>query len=256
MTGKAPIVNEFSTSTQPNSTRLRRVGAALGDLGDWTGRQQSGQVNNRSVRSSESGRQPETNLYRPLRMPSRCVVDMEPVTPQAILNLYARLPDADVDLLLHGLGQCSTAEALQVIIRGMPPTEQSRLMPLFVRPLVDAAMPRLIQAAVRISREHQVLPDDEVNALVAAEADRVMEAATHLVREQERARLKAARDPKPRNTERDDEIVRLHDQEGRTFGQIPRLLVRKNPSWAAKDGEPMSRDAVEKAYHRRKRPGT
>jgi hypothetical protein len=57
---------------------------------------------------------------------------------------------------------------------------------------------------------------------------------------------------KPRNTERDAEIVRLRDQEKLSFGKIGYRLVKINSAWANKKGKPMSRDAVEKAYHRMK----
>jgi hypothetical protein len=69
-------------------------------------------------------------------------------------------------------------------------------------------------------------------------------------------KLKEARDPKPRNRERDDEIVRLRDKQGKTFGEIPRLLLQKNPAWCGEGGKPLSRDTVEKAYSRRKGQGT
>jgi hypothetical protein len=61
-----------------------------------------------------------------------------------------------------------------------------------------------------------------------------------------------ARNAKPRKTARDDEIVRLRDEEGKTFGEIGRLLLVKNPAWTGKGGKPLSRAAAEKAYHRRK----
>lgn len=181
---------------------------------------------------------------------------MEPVTPQDVLDLYARLSEADVDVVLRHLGQHSTAEAVQVVVRNMPEAEQLRLVPLFVRPMVDAALPLLIRATVQVTREYPELDEDEVIAMVEERADQLTEAAVHPVREQERARLKAARDPKPRNTDRDDEIVRLYDQDGRTFGEIPLLLKLTDPSWVGAEGKPLSRDAVEKAYHRRKQKGT
>jgi hypothetical protein len=55
-----------------------------------------------------------------------------------------------------------------------------------------------------------------------------------------------------RNAERDDEIIRLHDDEGKSFGQIGKLLILKNPKWCAKGGKQLTRKTVEKAYHRRK----
>ena len=61
------------------------------------------------------------------------------------------------------------------------------------------------------------------------------------------------RNAPPRNTKRDDEIVRLRD-EGKSFGEIPRLLLAENPRWCGKGGKAITRDAAEQAYHRRKRP--
>lgn len=58
---------------------------------------------------------------------------------------------------------------------------------------------------------------------------------------------------KPRNADRDKEIVRLHDEEGKSFGEIARLLCKKNASWCRKDGKQLSRDTVERAYHRQKK---
>jgi len=49
-----------------------------------------------------------------------------------------------------------------------------------------------------------------------------------------------SRNNPPRNTDRDREIVRLYDDEGKTFGQIAQTLGKK-------------RDTVERAYHRQKK---
>jgi hypothetical protein len=56
----------------------------------------------------------------------------------------------------------------------------------------------------------------------------------------------------PEIIRRDTEIIRLRDKEKKTFGEIGRLLLVKNPAWSGKEGKPLSRAAVEKAYHRRK----
>jgi hypothetical protein len=63
---------------------------------------------------------------------------------------------------------------------------------------------------------------------------------------------KERRDPKRRNTERDDEIVRLRDVEKKAFGEIGKLLSQMNKEWRSKDGKQLTRDAVERAYYRRK----
>lgn len=178
------------------------------------------------------------------------------VTLSTIWDLYARLHDQDVDAFLRMLGERSTVEAVQVIVQNLHPDQRARFRKLVIDPMFDAALPLMIREAIQIVRGRPDLTDDEVAALITEQAPQLLDATTQAVTEVERARLKAARDPKPRNTQRDCEIVRLHDQEGRTFGEIPRLLVQKDPSWAGRDGKPLARDTVEKAYHRRKGLGT
>jgi hypothetical protein len=73
--------------------------------------------------------------------------------------------------------------------------------------------------------------------------------------EQGKAIGRHERNAKPRNTERDDQIVRLHDEEGKSFGIIGRLLAELNPAWVGKNGKPLSRAAATKAYNRRKADG-
>jgi hypothetical protein len=60
---------------------------------------------------------------------------------------------------------------------------------------------------------------------------------------------KKARDAKPRNADRDMWIIRLRDEEHRTFGEIALKLRGINPDWS-KDGAPLPRDTIEKAYYR------
>jgi hypothetical protein len=181
---------------------------------------------------------------------------VEPLTPHVLLDLYARLSDEQVDVFLQQLGAQSSAEAIHVIIQHLRPTEHSRFRQLVTSPMFDAALPLITKEALRIVRTCPDLSDDQIAEKIAQQADLLLEATTRVVTEVEGARLKAERDPKPRNTKRDDEIVRLRDEEGRTFGEIPRLLLRMNSSWGGNNGSPLKRDAVEKAYHRRKGQGT
>ncbi len=55
-----------------------------------------------------------------------------------------------------------------------------------------------------------------------------------------------------RTANRDAVIVQLRDKEALTFGVIARRLLSINPAWSRPVGRPLSRDAVEKAYHRQK----
>jgi hypothetical protein len=63
---------------------------------------------------------------------------------------------------------------------------------------------------------------------------------------------------KPTKTKRDMEIVRLHDEEGWSFGQIARKLMAEDPvlrkdrsKWSPKEVKNWT-DKVEKGYHRMK----
>ncbi|HEX3149651.1 MAG TPA: hypothetical protein VHR66_16365 [Gemmataceae bacterium] len=181
---------------------------------------------------------------------------VEPATPQSLLDNYDRLSNQDVDVFLQLLGERSSAAALQIIIQNLPTTEHCRFRELAIGPMYEAAMPLVIQEAIRIVRAYPDMADEEIAALIAEQAPRLLDAMTRVVSEVERARLKAERDPKPRKTERDDEIVRLYDEGGLSFGEIPARLLLKDKSWGNKDGSPLQRDTVEKAYHRRKGQGT
>ena len=56
--------------------------------------------------------------------------------------------------------------------------------------------------------------------------------------------------------DRDKEIVRLHDEDGKTFGQIGRLLQIANEKWVGKNGKPITSNAAEHAYRRFKKMRT
>jgi hypothetical protein len=60
--------------------------------------------------------------------------------------------------------------------------------------------------------------------------------------------VKRARDAKRRNSDRNGEIIRLRDEEGKKFGEIGRLLLIKNSRWCGRDGKPLRRDTIERAY--------
>lgn len=67
------------------------------------------------------------------------------------------------------------------------------------------------------------------------------------------ARAVAKLKVKPRYVDRDAEIVRLRDVEGKSFGQI-RLILRARPEWAkTQNGEAISVEAIKAAYGRCKR---
>jgi antirestriction protein ArdC len=55
---------------------------------------------------------------------------------------------------------------------------------------------------------------------------------------------------RPKNEERNQEIVRLRDVDRLSFGKIGRKLMQANPAWVGTNGKPLSSDTVKQAYHR------
>jgi hypothetical protein len=118
----------------------------------------------------------------------------------------------------------STADELLTLYYNVPPGEQAR----FCMALLSD-------------------PHSEIHAHYAG--------LFHAWRAETRAHAEAAeklrsRTVAPRNSKRDAAIVYLRDVDELTFGQIPRRLIVLNSKWTDRDGKPLSRKAVENAYHR------
>jgi hypothetical protein len=67
------------------------------------------------------------------------------------------------------------------------------------------------------------------------------------------AMLKLALNARPRMRDRDDEVVRLRDQEGMDWTGVCHR-IRRNPAWAkGRDGQPVTKRMLQVAYRRRKK---
>jgi hypothetical protein len=138
--------------------------------------------------------------------------------------------------LLHLLSQIATeycpngtqADEKEVIIE---------FAPAFAA-LSDAATERLLFALVKLHNRNCDLELKRITRL------------RNLVRSLKQLER---RTPKPRKRERDAEIVRLHDEEGMSFGKIGRHLPTLNAAWVVRGGAPLDRKTVERAYHRMKK---
>jgi hypothetical protein len=65
--------------------------------------------------------------------------------------------------------------------------------------------------------------------------------------------VKFALNARPRMADRDDEIVRLKDQEGLSWTAVWHK-IRLNPAWAkGRDGQPVTKRMLQVAYRRRKK---
>jgi hypothetical protein len=178
--------------------------------------------------------------------------EVEVFTPTTLRDLYLNLSKDDRDIFLRLIAAHCTGREPLMMLDELPRAELWKYNSMVFGTLIQTALPILLKNARELAKKNPSLSDEEfdrqleamVNDFVANERDVV----SALVSEQN----KEKRDAKPRNTDRDDEIVRLYDVEGKTFGEIPRMLILKNPLWCGKNGKPISRDAAEKAFHRRK----
>jgi hypothetical protein len=178
----------------------------------------------------------------------------EPITPRAVANLFKLLPPEGQKEYLEQLRL--TAEGLFLLLHQVSPQEQYRFTEMIFGEIIWKAFPWLVQHAIEVVKQHPQASNDELYTLINEATKRSVEAYQVTHTELAKAQLKEKRDPKPRKTDRDEAIVRLRDEEKKTFGEIPRLLLKLNPLWCGIGGKPMSRDAVEAAYRRRKGLGT
>lgn len=179
---------------------------------------------------------------------------IERLTARAVADLFRGLPPEGQKACLEQLNL--KAEGLFLLLHKVSPQEQYRFTEMIFEETIWRAFPWLIRCAVDVVKQHPQASNEELYTFVNEATKRHIEEYQVDHTELAKARLKEERDPKPRNTERDDEIVRLRDDERKTFGEIPRLLIRKNSAWVGKDGKPLTRDATERAYRRRKGLGT
>jgi hypothetical protein len=175
-------------------------------------------------------------------------------TPAALRDLYAKLSREDKDAFLKLIA--STAREPVMMVSALSALEQEKFTNQQCAAAVNIMMPPIVEYAIEQAilfvRQKPNVTDDEIREHLRSKREAWTNDAAKVVVERERERIKKARDPKPRQIERTDEIVRLRDVEGKTFGEIGRILIQKNAKWCGKGGKPMTRDAVEKAYHRRK----
>jgi hypothetical protein len=100
-----------------------------------------------------------------------------------------------------------------------------------------------LSAAAREMREYDTLIG-QIQEMQNASFKRMSETADKAIALADGLRAELdRRTPKARHHERDREIVRLHDEEGKTFGQIPHMLLQMNASWCGKNGKQLTRSA-------------
>jgi hypothetical protein len=177
-------------------------------------------------------------------------VDDNPV--MALWRQYKSLPNDDQARFLAALGNTLTADGAFFILTYLQQSEKLRVAQRMSEQTVSQVLPIMIGAACKLARQYPDVPEEELEKLVYKDSAERIDAVRRTAMEQSLAQLKEQRDPKPRNTERDNEIVRLRDIEKKSFGEIPGLLKTANPSWTRSGGKQLTRKAVEKAYKRRK----
>lgn len=181
-------------------------------------------------------------------------VTIEQLSGSAVFSLYTS--KRGNGRLLKMLGKISNPRVPLLIFTELSAYEQWQFSKVAFEQMTEQFLPLIVEAACKVMKEHPEVVGEEFQKMVELGVRDWVERTSREVGKLEQEKIKTARDAKPRNTERDDEIVRLRDDEDKTFGEIPRLLLQKNPSWSRKDGKPLKRDTVEKAYLRRKELGT
>ena len=177
---------------------------------------------------------------------------METFTPKTLADFYAILTKDDKAVFLRLIGQGATADQIHLLLKASSILEQGLFIHKIGDQIIPVLFPMMLDHAIECARKFPQAEKEELKKMVLSLVGKSEQAIEDLTT----ARFKDAHYPKPRNTERDAEIVRLRDMEGKSFGQIPRLLIQKDQSWCGKNGRPMTRDAVERAYWRRKGQGT
>jgi hypothetical protein len=178
-------------------------------------------------------------------------------TPEVLIELYALLSVESKHDFLKRLARIISAEGAFLVATELSKPELFRYSEMLRERFPSYAIQ---EVAMQLARDRadwtKDASDKEFADEIFAQAKRQLEEIGNAMADLGRDELKQERDPKPRNTDRDDEIVRLRDQEGKTFGEIPRLLLQQNSQWCRKGGKQLTRDTVEKAYRRRKGLGT
>jgi hypothetical protein len=136
----------------------------------------------------------------------------EPPSAEDVFDLFASLSGEDQQAFLRLLGQNGSAEVLFLIAHELSLSELGRFSEMIHQELMWQSFPLFVQEARRLALEQQQISDEEFDKLVNERVSERMAEYDQKIGKLERARLKEARDPKPQNRERDDEIVRLRDK--------------------------------------------
>lgn len=172
-----------------------------------------------------------------------------PVSSRELLWIYRKLSNDSKNDFLVNFGRVASAKEVVQIASSMGDVERHSFGEIFLAKLTSNFSSVLIREACRIVRKHPEICQLECEEKLALKANAILARISAGARE----RLKQQRDPKARNSDRDDEIVRLHDIESKSFGQIGAILLSQNPKWTGKNGAQLDGKAVQAAYHRKKR---
>ncbi len=167
---------------------------------------------------------------------------------QSLCGQFWQLSPADRQEFIRSIGSKADSDLFGEFWNALPIGERRPfLQPLFQH-VISILRPMLIKNTAKVMQQFPNLTLDEYVEPVTAEHHRsVAELEEGLVLREEH-KFKSQRDAKPRHTQRDAEIVRLHDEEGKSFGEIALSLSR--------NGAQLSSRAAQQAYRRQKRKVT
>ncbi len=149
---------------------------------------------------------------------------IEKATSRAIFDLYESLTDDGKCAFLRLLGRTMSVQALCLALDAMPTLQQAEFASMLGRQFIADMLPGLLVDAIRAGREYPQAEEAELAKMVIERQANYRQS----VRELAEAELKAARDPKKRNAERDAEIVRLAKL-GKTSGEVHRTVKSRWP---------------------------
>jgi hypothetical protein len=149
---------------------------------------------------------------------------IEEPTPKAIFDLYALLPNEGKSIFLRLLSQNTTGEQALIFFEQLPVIERMKVDNSWNSNTIKSLFPKMLAVAYELFQHNPQVQKKEFMELVINSL-----AATQLTIERHvEAQLKQARDPKPRNVERDAEIIRLA-KEDKNSGEIHRAIKSRWP---------------------------
>ena len=151
---------------------------------------------------------------------------MEEITPQSVLDLFWRLTDEERDNFIRLLGKDLTAEAAYAQTGQLDTIEHGRYVDMLLDATWRSILPSMVNAAIRITREHPNLTGGPLEEAVFRFHQHEMSMMGQDMRTQEAERLREKRNRKssPETIRRNLEICNFRKQNAKhwSHGRLAR----------------------------------